>query len=184
MSASDDGLFRAETAEGVRYFLGKGANVNAQDGFMRTPLIVACLCENIEVVNELLEADADVNLKDKNKRTALMIACYYGLSDIVEALLKKDDIKVDEQDANGKTALIKACRGNRFEIVRLLLDKGADVDIKDNEGHTASYGIKDKEMKKMLLEARRNQVLAKLRANEGSLGKTINPSLRDPKKRD
>jgi len=64
-------------------------------------------------------------------RTALMIAAHLGHLEMIEILLKHQDVNVDLQDLNGMTAVYLAAREDHYEIVQLLLDAQASIDIVD-----------------------------------------------------
>lgn len=99
---------------------------------------------NVEVVRVLLQKMrlTDLAKGDGNKRTALHLAAGYGSEEVVRMLL---DVlvpeSVDAQDVNGWTLLHFAARGkhtggNYREVVQLLLNRGADYQIRDNQGNS------------------------------------------------
>lgn len=54
----------------------------------------------------------------------------------IEGMLKKV-ININTTDKNGDTLLIKAIKKGNLEAIKLLINRGADVNIKNNEGVTA-----------------------------------------------
>ena len=66
LDAALDGNF-----SGVRSALDAGANVNARNLYHQTPLMIACVSGNLEVVKYLVERGADITLRDENGDTAL-----------------------------------------------------------------------------------------------------------------
>ncbi|MDR1802322.1 MAG: ankyrin repeat domain-containing protein [Treponema sp.] len=56
---------------GARSALDAGANVNARDSYLQTPLMMASVSGNLEVVKYLVERGADITLRDENGDTAL-----------------------------------------------------------------------------------------------------------------
>jgi ankyrin repeat protein len=76
-----------------------------------------------------------------------MYACQAGSLQIVKLLFEKSDnyeegkkIEVDLQNDEGDTALMVACsfdfHENQDKIVKLLLEKGANVNLENNQGET------------------------------------------------
>ena len=89
-----------------------------------------------EVVDILvceMSQDLDINMthSQERDRTALILAANLGHLEMIETLLKHQDVKLDLQDQNGMTALYLAAREDHYEVVRVLLDAGASIDIVD-----------------------------------------------------
>lgn len=79
---------------------------------------------------------------DKNYAAAvneLVIACDLGAVESVDYILSRNATEkfINYQISDGATALIAASRQGHRDIVQRLMDKGADVNIADNKGHTA-----------------------------------------------
>mgnify|MGYP001608071298 CR=1 FL=1 len=59
-----------------------GVNVDSQDKFGRTPMMLACLMENQDLGRKLvkffLKSGSFINIKDNMGRTALSYACMKG----------------------------------------------------------------------------------------------------------
>jgi len=65
-----------------------GANVNAVEfNSKETPLIAACMNNNVKWSKLLLDNGADVNAEDKNKNTPLSLACHYTNVSLMRLLL-------------------------------------------------------------------------------------------------
>ena len=81
------------------------------------------------------ELPRDLNINETHvqefNRTALMLAAHSGHANIIEILLRHQDINLDMQDSNGMTALYLATRRDDDVIVEQLLKAGASVDITD-----------------------------------------------------
>lgn len=76
----------------------------------------------------------ELSLVDKNQMTCLHWACDRRYLDIVQFLVGK--IGLDLQDEDGNTALHLAKIAGRDKVVKILLQTGADVQIQNNEGDT------------------------------------------------
>ncbi len=115
--------------ERVQQLLKAGANVNARNSEGRTPLIMACIVGDLEVVRELFKHDElDANVHCKQGATALIIASDKGHLDIVRELLKHDKVDVNLCAGNGTTALMIASIKGHMDVLRELL-KHDKVDV-------------------------------------------------------
>jgi ankyrin repeat protein len=131
------------SVDAMRFLLDKGADVNAQNRFGSTALMLSAT-DNAKV-RLLVEHGANVNAASKQGRTALFIAAMSdGSADIVRYLVSKGaDIKA--RDAFGNTVLTAAANGNDLNTIRLALDAGVDVNAVGATGVTpllfsAGYG--------------------------------------------
>ena len=112
-----------------------------QDG---SELISSIMYQNLEKTKELVNKGVDINYQDKTYgSTPLILACQYGFVDIAKFLIEKG-ADVNLQANNGYTPLIAAA-GVSEELTDLLLSKGADLQLKLEDGTgaftTAIVGI-------------------------------------------
>ncbi|XP_076340532.1 uncharacterized protein LOC143241014 [Tachypleus tridentatus] len=103
-----------------------------------TPLVLAVLNGNREMISLLLQFGADVNATDSKGNTALHIAAFGGKSDILELLIKNGaEIDTINQDRN--TPMHIACQnctdGIKFVLLKLLRAM-PDVLLENKEGQT------------------------------------------------
>jgi ankyrin repeat protein len=104
-----------------------------------------CAYEDAAAVKSLLKQGCPVNYRDdragKHRQTLLMTACSGGKEQTVKLLLEQPgaipDI-IDDTDTLGQTALMKAARVGALEITALLLCAGADRNLRDASGCTAT----------------------------------------------
>jgi len=96
-------------------------------------LLKALIDDDLTKVKKMINDGADVNMKDSHNQTVLS---YASSPDIVKALIENGaDVNAN---SGGTTPLKSASTLGRLDVVRELLDKGADIDIRDNEyGQTA-----------------------------------------------
>ena len=134
----------------VRQLLRLGASQQKVSARGRTPLFEAILghhsgnktslfekhSKHVEVVEILVsEMPQDLNINvvhdQEFDRTALMLAARLGYLEMIEILLKHQEVNVNLQDMHGMTALYLAARESHESIVQLLLEAGANVDTVD-----------------------------------------------------
>ena len=109
-----------------------------------TPYIAACVKGNMEAVKYLEQKGADIKKtapdKVKGKDTynqgqnALYTVANYGDTKMIKYLLNKG-FDIESKSSIGFTALISACQHNsreNFKAVKLLVERGANVQAKNN----------------------------------------------------
>ena len=87
-----------------------GANLNAKDTYMNTPLTEAALQGHLKTVTFLLEyrpLDIDINAQNIEDRTALHKAAYNGHSEIIKVLLAAG-ADPRKKDINSNKAIVYA----------------------------------------------------------------------------
>lgn len=126
-------------ADVVRLLATAGADVNARDKNLNSPLILAAgFNANPEVVAALLEAGADLELREEIfGATALMYAVAFRTKNSVEAvrILLEAGADVEATNDLGRTPLLFAAQHHdNPEIVRTLVAAGANVKATDAGG--------------------------------------------------
>jgi ankyrin repeat protein len=121
-------------ASTVALLLELGADVNIRSAPESTAMFEALAQNHIEVIKVLLrceELDINAIQPHKHSRTALMLASSASeeREDVVECLLGRSDIDVNQQDIYGYTALSLAAEIGYYMIAETLLNK------KDTEGN-------------------------------------------------
>jgi len=141
-----------ERAEIVKLLLAvPGIDINLQNKYGDTALIVACKERNAEIVKLLLAVpEININLKNEYGDTALIITCRKGNVEIVKLLLADPKIDVNLKNTYGDTALAVSTVENNFNIVNILLITGADINIIDNSGNKAIDYVKTHAMQDLL----------------------------------
>ena len=136
-------------AEGVRFLLGKGVDVNSLDRNGLTPLQLAInrrpignadaqaprTREEVNVVEILLTAGANVEVRGKEGNRPLHLAAKFGRVDVAELLLARG-AEVDARNDWDWTPLHFATSQREAAMVELLLEHGADVHARNKAGHT------------------------------------------------
>ena len=119
----------------VKLLLEKGAELEAKDGYSRTPLSCAVANGHEAVVKLLLEKGAELEAKDKDSQTPLSYAAENGHEAVVKLLLERG-AELEEKDDHSCTPLLKAVKNGHEVVVKLLLEKGAELEVKSNHSQT------------------------------------------------
>ena len=131
-SLSYTSLHKASEAgqtETVKLLLEHGADVNALDATLRSPLFYAARKGHNEIVKILLRKGANANARDWSGYTPLREAAKAGHAGTVRLLLA-NGVDVNAKNDDGKTALTWAVFYGHKEASRALLSAGADANIK------------------------------------------------------
>ena len=126
----------------LRHLLEKdqeAANIGDQNGWM--PLHWALdppgYPENVEVL--LGPTSVNINTCDYAGRTVLSWACTYAHVEIVQRLIYAPDIDVGLKDASGRDPFSYAASVGNIEIMIVLLDRGIDINGRDNMRRSALF---------------------------------------------
>ena len=154
----------------VQGLVKKGANIEGKDQSGSTPLMIAVGNADAAMVKFLLDRGATVDTRNADGTNALIEAAQMGCVSIVELLLQK---RTDQRTLNeaifraieyqpmilyrepGKLAGPPEHVDPFVETVKLLLDKGADINARNEEGRTflvEAAGFGRLSTVKMLLE--------------------------------
>jgi ankyrin repeat protein len=122
----------------VKLLIDNGAFVNAKNKFGVTALMYAALENRKDVVLALLDRGARVNLTTKKGKTALMFALKSknretaGILKKIEALSNSKPL-----DKGFYSNLIAAVASGHVPSVKRLINKGVDINERDDDGNTA-----------------------------------------------
>ncbi|MGZ5193853.1 MAG: ankyrin repeat domain-containing protein [Ramlibacter sp.] len=105
-------------------------NIESRTPQDESPLMMASLRGQTEIVRKLIARDADVN---KTGWTPLHYAATSAHLDIIELLLE-NHAYIDAESPNGTTPLMMAAQYGSPEAVKLLLEAGADASLKNQRG--------------------------------------------------
>jgi len=104
-----------------------GSNIEAKNDFGRTPLHLASLNLQFEVVQLLKRNGADINAKDSQGNNILHIASMFGLYEAIP-FLKDIGLHIDSKNDRGQTALFLASNHNQPLSLFILIKSGAGKD--------------------------------------------------------
>ncbi|XP_022668141.1 microtubule-associated protein futsch-like isoform X4 [Varroa destructor] len=134
----------------LRKLISLGVSVSAEDADGRGPLLWAasgetlpsktyCASASADAILELINAGADVHSADKDGLTALHCAASRGQAECCETLLALCSAAVDVPDLNGCSPLFYAVSLGHADCAALLLKHGAQPNLQDKKGRTASH---------------------------------------------
>ncbi|MCL5277841.1 MAG: ankyrin repeat domain-containing protein [Deltaproteobacteria bacterium] len=111
--------------KGVKFIIGKGANVNAKDDDGKTVLMFAVEMSSVDLIKFLIEKKADVNAKNNDGNTALMEAIISSCDTGIVKFLIAHGADVNAMNRYGATPLRIALKHRRKRIADLLKKAGA-----------------------------------------------------------
>ena len=125
----------------IKWFISKGANVNALTPEKRPVLHVAVMNNDTKAVAELISAGANVNghycrMDRYHEDTAIIRAAVFNCPEAM-ALLIKYGADINYANQFGDTALMESARFGHTETTELLLKAHANVNARGFENVTA-----------------------------------------------
>ena len=147
--------------EVIQLLIDKGADVNNININSEPPMIQLVSVyedEEFEIVlaELLLKGGADVNHNREDGRNLLHNACTYSNLAAIKFLIDNGaSINAIDEDGNTPFHLIDHgyyTEGPLVEIAKLFLDKGMDINVKNNDGHTLLFTTNDFDLVSFLVE--------------------------------
>jgi len=114
----------------AKLLIQNGANLNAQDNDDNTPLLIATMNNNVELVKTLLDAEPSASA------SAAPSAIVYST--------------LDEHNNLGYTPLNIACEKGNRELIELFVSRGADLSHAMNDGYKAIHQLCQKERRDLI----------------------------------
>jgi len=127
--------------------------INFQNYDGNSPLHLAAVEGQLDIVKSLVTAGAYVNLPNLDGLTPLHAAIQAGRADIAQFLIL-NGIFINQQDIEGDTPLHWAIRHGQYQMLNLLLDQGAAFDVKNSDAETPlllAASINDEMMVRLLI---------------------------------
>lgn len=109
--------------------------LDLQNNLFQTPLHLAVITKQYDIVDLLVRNGASVDIRDNNGNTPLHVACREGDFDCVKILLGAKNIKksLNMHNYDGLTSLHLAVLRKPYPTVNILLYAGADINIQDGK---------------------------------------------------
>ena len=123
-------------AQMAKFLIHNGANITAKDNKSWTPLFYAVLNSDSETAQLLIDHGAKVNATDEFGKQPLQYAVANGYINTARTLIE-NGANVNAKDRHNVTALHEAAKYGGLEIVKLLVNHGADNTSKTDLGQTA-----------------------------------------------
>ncbi|KAJ7385774.1 hypothetical protein OS493_013808 [Desmophyllum pertusum] len=137
-----------------KVLLQHGADINIQNKHLQTPLHVASIGKNKDILELLIKQGAQTNTKDFKQSTPLHSAASFGNLECVKVLLK-NFASIDSKEVDAMTPFLCAVAAGHTNCAKLLLESGADITARDKYQrcciHLAVENDKE-DVLKMLLE--------------------------------
>jgi ankyrin repeat protein len=108
------------------FLIQKGIEINQQNIYGQSALIVECRNGRVDAVKYLVERGADVNLKDNYGQSAISIALTNNYMSIVDYLIEKG-ADLHTQDKIGQNLVSIAFYKNHVDLALDLINKGIDL---------------------------------------------------------
>ncbi len=127
-----------ERRDMVRRLIELNVDVNAKGSIGYTPVGVAAMRDDPEILGMLIKNGAKLDVHDGAKGTPLLNAIQFQYDENVRMLLAAG-ANADLAGAFGMTPLMMAAQMGRADYVDALLAKGADVNMRGDQQSTALY---------------------------------------------
>ncbi|XP_055768718.1 B-cell lymphoma 3 protein homolog isoform X2 [Salvelinus fontinalis] len=114
-------------------------DLDIYNNLRQTPLHLAVITHQAQLVGALLRAGADPRALDRNGQTTVHLCCEHGQQACLSVVLSHPSILtcLEVRNYEGLTPLHLAVQGGHKELVRMLLDAGADINAVDiKSGHS------------------------------------------------
>ena len=111
-------------------FLDRGCELNGQDRFGQTALIISIQNGNTKLAESLVKRGAEVRLCNNLGMTPLMMSSEHGFTELCTLLLDAGAV-INRHDLEGNTSLTMAIKRGQHDVVALLAARGADLELKN-----------------------------------------------------
>lgn len=124
--------------EVVKYFVEKGADIEAENKDGWNALELSAEAGHLEVVKYLVEERTYVGEENDQLDTALRSSAEEGHLEVVKYLVSKG-ANVKAEDGNGNTAVHFSAREGHLDVLKYLVTQGADINATNENGDTALH---------------------------------------------
>eukprot|EP01156_Anaeramoeba_ignava_P006628 Anaeramoba_ignava/a349132_43.p1 GENE.a349132_43~~a349132_43.p1 ORF type:complete len:1353 (-),score=467.92 a349132_43:73-4131(-) len=92
-----------------------------------------------QILDLLISTGCNANSQNKEGQTILHLAVNEGNQEVFDFLVNNKRIGLDVRDSKGMTAFLQAIELGNLKFVEKLVEKGADINIKNNAGLSALH---------------------------------------------
>lgn len=133
---------KAGSPKSILSLISQGTEINAKDKDGNTPLCLSILHKKHTITEILLRSGADCNIENSKNLTPLQIAISSKDKCLIPVrILLKSGADMHTRGASGRSALHLAANLADISLMTYLLDRGVEVDIKDEDGYTPLHLI-------------------------------------------
>ncbi|CAH1796883.1 unnamed protein product [Owenia fusiformis] len=112
----------------------QGETLDRKNALRQTPLHLAILTEEPQIVSCLIQNGAGIRVLDRYGQTSLHLAVSRGSPACLDAIIEtSNDLPINEKDFEGRTPLHLAIETSSGHIVRRLIKAGANVNVVDGK---------------------------------------------------
>jgi ankyrin repeat protein len=115
----------------VKQLIDNGTDINKLYYHAKTPLIVAILHDQGEIIQYLIEKGADVNAAKGIDHTALELALLYDNPKLMKTLFNRGAV-FDVKDRHYILTLLAATHANCMDSIRYIAERGIDLNVNDD----------------------------------------------------
>lgn len=131
--------------------LAAGVPLNIHERYGITPLHIATSRANYELVEFFLSRGAQLDADSEISGTPVHVAAANGNIVLLEMFTAQNENYLHITNRCGRTPLHRAANNGRMEAVEYLVNKGADVNARDNNGETPLLASRTGDVIKFLL---------------------------------
>lgn len=117
----------------IQILLWARRSLDVYNNLRQTPLHLAVITQQVNMVEVLLQAEADPAALDRNGQTALHLCCEYDQADCLSLLLSHPSSStcLEIRNYEGLTPLHLAVLRSHKDLATMLLNAGADINAMD-----------------------------------------------------
>jgi len=113
----------------VKYLVNKNMNIDLQDKYGRTPLMLFMGNEKYDIVRYLINQGCNVNKQDNDGQSIINYMYNSNDTDLLKLLIDKG-VNINNKDKYGKTLLVKCIESKNFKYLKILMKHNVDLTTK------------------------------------------------------
>lgn len=117
----------------LEVFRGKGADLESKTNLGATPLHIAIMLDELDMVKRLIEYKVNLEAEMCDGSRPIHLAVELNRKEMFDLLLEKK-VNLETQNEKDRTPLHLVAREKDFYIMQKLIDEGANLNVQSNEG--------------------------------------------------